>query len=374
MTDNALLPVDTLDRSAPEAEVIPSPFSDLVAPLNRLAMTAGSEFSIDDMLRDLCSTAIDVLGVDGAGIMATHDTGLRFVHASERLVAVEQLQQDLQEGPCQDSAATQQLVIIEDIAAASTWPQFVAASELAGFGAMVAVPLLARGRSWGVLDLYRTAPGVWTDRDLQAAKLFADVAASFVAMAADRNLTKLARRDLEYRVSHDELPGLPNRTLLFDRVQHAAEATARHQSALAVLLIDVDHFKQVNDALGHSAGDVVLAEVARRVASVLRVSDTLARMCGDEFVAVCEDLGAVEEVVDHELESIVGRIQGALARPIHAGGHEVVVTVSIGAARTVTPCKPRDLIDSADQAMYRAKHEGWGFVVVKDLLSAAAVE
>lgn len=239
---------------------------------------------------------------------------------------------------------------------------------------MVAVPLLARGRSWGVLDLYRTVAGVWSDRDLQAATLFADVAASYVAMAADRDLATLARRDLEYRVSHDELTGLPNRTLLFDRVQHAAEATARHQSALAVLLIDVDRFKQVNDALGYTAGDVVLAEVARRVSSVLRVSDTLARMSGDEFVAVCEDLGAVEEVFDHELEAIVGRIRAALARPVHAGGHEIVVTVSVGAARTVTPCNARDLIDAADQAMYRAKHEGWGFVVVKDLHSAAAVE
>ncbi|MBA2508526.1 MAG: GAF domain-containing protein [Nocardioidaceae bacterium] len=91
--------------------------------------------------------------------MATHDTGLRFVHASETLVAVEQLQQDLQEGPCQASAATQQVVIIEDIASSGTWPKFVAASKRAGVGAMVAVPLLARGRSWGVLDLYRTVAG-----------------------------------------------------------------------------------------------------------------------------------------------------------------------------------------------------------------------
>ncbi|CAN5687638.1 hypothetical protein BH24ACT11_BH24ACT11_14560 [soil metagenome] len=90
MNDNALSPGDTLDQTAPESKAIRSVFGDLVAPLNRLAMTAGSEFSIDDMLRDLCRTAIETLTVDGAGIMATHDTGLRFVHASETLVAVEQ--------------------------------------------------------------------------------------------------------------------------------------------------------------------------------------------------------------------------------------------------------------------------------------------
>lgn len=149
MTDNSVLPIDTLDQYVPDLEATDSPFSGLVAPLNRLAMTAGSEFSIDEMLRDLCRTAIETLAVDGAGIMATHDTGLRFVHASETLVAVEQLQQDLQEGPCQASAATQQVVIIEDIASSTMWPKFVAASKLAGVGAMVAVPLLARGRSWG---------------------------------------------------------------------------------------------------------------------------------------------------------------------------------------------------------------------------------
>lgn len=277
---------------------------------------------IDDMLRDLRRTAVEALGVDGAGIMSAEDDDkLRFVHASEPLVAVERLQEQLQDGPCRDSAARQETVVVEDV---------VAASELAGVGAMVATPLLARGRAWGVLDLYRTSTGLWSDHDLAAARLFADVAASYVAMAADRDSA-------------------------------------------------VDQFKKVNDQLGHATGDVVLTEVARRMKTVLRGSDTLARLSADEFVAVCEDLGAADEagddVVSEQLEAVVTRIRSALARPVHAAGHEVVVTVSVGAALADGRHRSaRELVDTADQAMYRAKHEGWGLVVVKDLESAAVTE
>ncbi len=190
-------------------------------------------------------------------------------------------------------------------------------------------------------------------------------------MAADRDLALVARRELEHRATHDELTGLPGRALLFDRVQHAVDATERHQSSIAVLLMDVDHFKAIKDEMGHATGDVVLTEVARRVKSVLRSSDTLARLSGDEFVAVCEDLSTGEEDLDQEIAVIVSRIGSALGRPVYVAGHEVTVSVSVGVALASRDRSARDLIDTADQAMYRAKHEGRGLVVIRNPASAA---
>lgn len=347
-------------------------YAELIDPLARLVMTAGQEFSVDDMLRDLCRGAVDAIGVAGGGVMGVGAERLHFVYADEPFVTVERLQEELQEGPCCDSILSQEPVVVDDIAAESQWPAFVAESKRAEVGAMVAMPLLARGRSWGVLDLYRTTRWSWTDRDLAAARLFADVAASYIAMAADRDSARVNRLELEHRATHDELTGLPTRTLLFDRVEHALATAERRHTCVAVLLIDVDQFKKVNDSLGHAVGDVVLGELAGRIRSVLRDSDTLARLSGDEFVAVCEDLGGTPADIEVQLNALTRRIHDALQAPISAGADEVVVSVSMGAAVTDRRHTPRELIDEADQAMYLAKQQGTGMFVLGDAVSPDA--
>ena len=116
------------------------------------------------------------------------------------------------------------------------------------------------------------------------------MATSYVVIGADRDAAVALQETMTYRAMHDELTGLPNRALLFDRLSHAMVSARRRKSPLALLFIDLDDFKAINDTLGHVAGDALLVEVAERLTSVLRQDDTLARLSGDEFVIICENL------------------------------------------------------------------------------------
>jgi diguanylate cyclase (GGDEF)-like protein len=162
---------------------------------------------------------------------------------------------------------------------------------------------------------------------------------------------KLARLAL-----HDPLTGLPNRTMFIDRVEQAFARQARTGRALAVLFLDLDRFKLVNDTLGHDAGDQLLVQVAQRLSAAVRPSDTIARFGGDEFTILCESLvspGAVMVVAD--------RVQAAFVEPFGLAGDELFVTPSIGVATAERPTDgPHGLLRNADAAMYRAKARGGG--------------
>jgi diguanylate cyclase (GGDEF)-like protein/PAS domain S-box-containing protein len=159
---------------------------------------------------------------------------------------------------------------------------------------------------------------------------------------------------LHFAATHDQLTGLPNRALLYQRAEHAIAVCRRSGRMLALLFIDLDRFKSVNDSLGHAAGDHLLREVATRLSGCLREVDMIARHGGDEFVVLLEDIEKIEEV-----EQVTTRMRSALAEPLAIEGQEVTVTSSIGAAMY-----PRDgevastLLRNADLAMYRAKDEG----------------
>lgn len=173
-----------------------------------------------------------------------------------------------------------------------------------------------------------------------------------------------AEQQLARQAIHDALTGLPNRTLLRDRVGHALQRSQRDSSTVAVLFLDLDNFKAVNESLGHPMGDELLVQVAGRLGDTLRQGDTKARLgtetlsCwgGDEFVVLCEDL-------DTELDAIrmTERITVALAPPFTLEGNELHITASIGIAVTKAGQSTRDaLIRDADAAMHRAKERGEG--------------
>jgi diguanylate cyclase (GGDEF)-like protein/PAS domain S-box-containing protein len=174
-------------------------------------------------------------------------------------------------------------------------------------------------------------------------------------MLRDISERKLFERRLEHEATHDPLTGLPNRTLLLDRLQMALARGKRHRSTVAVLFCDLDHFKVVNDSLGHSRGDEVLLEVAERLKMHLRPGDTVSRFGGDEFVILCEDVDGPDDAI-----SIARRTDHSVSRAFHLDGHEVFVGVSIGIALTdgATDADPEALIRDADAAMYRAKARG----------------
>jgi diguanylate cyclase (GGDEF)-like protein/PAS domain S-box-containing protein len=175
-----------------------------------------------------------------------------------------------------------------------------------------------------------------------------------IVQVKDITSRKQAETELAHRALHDDLTGLPNRALLEDHLAQACARAARAGTHLAVLFLDIDNFKDINDSLGHLAGDRVLIEVATRLRGCLRVSDTAARLGGDEFVVVCEALTDA-----HEANVLAERIDRALAAPLTVSGSQLQVTASIGITTSSgadTP--PAELLSGADTAMYRAKANG----------------
>jgi diguanylate cyclase (GGDEF)-like protein len=167
---------------------------------------------------------------------------------------------------------------------------------------------------------------------------------------------------LAHRVLHDPLTDLPNRTLFLDRLALALARLRRHQTSIAVLFIDLDNFKIVNDSLGHNAGDKLLVELGGRLRDAIRPSDTIARFGGDEFVVLCED------ITDARVAVMVGqRIVSAAAEPFLLEGREMFVSASVGVALALdSDATPETLLRDSDAAMYRAKERGNGRVEVFD--------
>jgi diguanylate cyclase (GGDEF)-like protein len=174
-----------------------------------------------------------------------------------------------------------------------------------------------------------------------------------IRYAIERKRTEV---QLAHMATHDHLTGLPNRSLFDDRLEHALQRRRDAQRGVAVLFIDVDGFKRINDSLGHSAGDAALREAAVRIRSAVRPHDTVARLGGDEFTVLCEDLDG-----DGDALSIGRRISEALARPVAIHGSDVVLRASIGVALAgPADVSPEELLRRSDDAMYQAKARGGG--------------
>ena len=161
-------------------------------------------------------------------------------------------------------------------------------------------------------------------------------------------------RELEHLALRDGLTGLPNRTLLTDRLARAIGRAEREPQPVAVLVCDLDDFKLINDSLGHAAGDRVLREVGERLVAAMRPTDSVARIGGDEFVVVCEGVDEREAVL------VAGRIAEALSGQIDTEDDRVFVTASVGiaVATDAAAATPEDLIRNADAAMYAVKQRG----------------
>ncbi|HEY0486434.1 MAG TPA: EAL domain-containing protein [Mycobacteriales bacterium] len=179
-----------------------------------------------------------------------------------------------------------------------------------------------------------------------------------------------AERALERAATHDALTGLPNRVLFRDRLGHGLARTAATGERLAVMFVDLDRFKTVNDSLGHGVGDALLVDVAHRITSTLRPSDTVARLGGDEFAVLCEGLSHPSEAVE-----LARRVVDAFAEPVDLRGRTHVVTVSVGVAVCGPALQdPGALLRAADVAMYEAKSAGRNRSALYDETMARRVE
>jgi diguanylate cyclase (GGDEF)-like protein len=170
----------------------------------------------------------------------------------------------------------------------------------------------------------------------------------------------IALRELSRRALHDELTGLPNRALFWEHLSHRMELADRRQTGFAVLFLDVDDFKVVNDTQGHAAGDQLLVAVAARLRAVLRAGDTAARVGGDEFVVLLDDVATKEAAI-----AAAERLSEALRAPYEVGTDRRIATASIGIAVGPDGLETADdMVAAADAAMYDAKRRGGGRCVL----------
>jgi diguanylate cyclase (GGDEF)-like protein/PAS domain S-box-containing protein len=226
------------------------------------------------------------------------------------------------------------------------------ALRVMGVRSSLAVPIAGKERPFGVLDIHSTEPSRFTPQDVH----FAQASANVLADALERHTADEA---LRHRVLHDSLTGLPNRLSFVDSLRDALRRSIASGSPVGILFLDLDHFKLINDSIGHHAGDDLLKVVAPRLRAHLRPGDIVARFGGDEFGILVDRLTDEEEAL-----AIADRVAAAFSEPYTMGGADHFVTASIGiAVAHPTGREPVDaelLIRDADAAMYRAKERGRG--------------
>ncbi|MBA3947340.1 MAG: GGDEF domain-containing protein [Herpetosiphonaceae bacterium] len=224
---------------------------------------------------------------------------------------------------------------------------------------------------WPILDEYEEVVGLVLQIDDPSEQVLARRRADQTAVEpweiSERlllaGLREQARAETAWhRALHDQLTGLPNRGLFLDRLEQVLPANHRDPSPFAVLLLDVDRFKTVNDTFGHAAGDHFLQEIARRLSSCIRPDDTVARFGGDEFALLLVEVRGVSEAIH-----IADRIHQCLSEPFDIDGHTILSNASIGIMlSTSQSVRPDELLRDADIALYRAKALGKGRYVIFD--------
>ena len=231
-------------------------------------------------------------------------------------------------------------------------PAFVAR----GLTAAMAAPVRQNGHVVGSLTVASYRPGRrYTATEQEMLLAFAEHASLALNDASAVDAMRKAFGDAVHQATHDALTGLPSRSLVIDRLDHALARAERDQRHLGVIFVDLDRFKVVNDSLGHAVGDEVLIRVADRLLAAVRPGDTVGRLAGDEFVVICEGLEG------DDVQSVARRVAEAVAVPIPLYGRETVITASIGIAesgRGTGRQRADELLRDADVAMYRAKERG----------------
>jgi len=195
---------------------------------------------------------------------------------------------------------------------------------------------------------------IWISESCRAVRDMEGDLLYFEGLVEDITSRKTAEEQLIHDALHDSLTGLPNRALLLDRLDHAMRRGGRSESTFAVLFVDCDRFKLINDSLGHLAGDQVLIEMARRINGCLRASDTLARLGGDEFVVLAEDLENRPAAI-----MVAERIRSVLSQPFMLDGRDYFISTSVGIAYASADYREAgEVLRDADTAMYAAKAQG----------------
>ena len=341
------------------------PKAELSDVLSEFAQTMVTNFPIQKILDHLVKRIVDIMPITSAGVTLIDPARQpRYVAASDgAALRFEKLQTELGEGPCIAAYNSDTAIAVPDLNLEARFPSFAPRALQAGLTAVFTFPLRHEDVRLGALDLYREAAGALSEELMSTAQTLADVAAAYLINAQARADLQDSSDKSREAALHDALTGLPNRALLLELLAHAFRASLRSGETTAVLFVDLDRFKVVNDNHGHQVGDQLLVAVAERMAGLLRPGDSLGRLSGDEFVILCEGLDASSQA-----ERIAARLSAELARPFVLDRVEVSITASIGIGFTGAGNEaPEDLLHDADLAMYQAKHGGNGSARVLDL-------
>ena len=327
------------------------------ALLAKVAGAARSMSTLDSsrVLDIVVAAAVDI-GFEGAEVcMFDEATGTWSVPYRRGISVDYDLTQPADAGLAGEVRRRRETVILEDYTA---WDGGLAEVRNAGFRTTVATPVWSASDLVGVLiaGTFARRPILSYERECLEL-LAAQVGAALVN--AHRYTERAAfEAELQHQAFHDSLTGLPNRALFIDRLNHSLRRTAREGTSIAVLFLDLDRFKTINDSLGHDVGDLLLQDVAVRLKSCLRPGDTLSRYGGDEFTILLENLEVTD---DGGAIAVAERILEVLRPAFHLGGRQVLTSASIGIAFSPSPLgEDGDLMREADLAMYRAKERGRG--------------
>ncbi len=321
--------------------------------LRELARTMMTDLPAQVVLNRLAEQVAGLLPVTAFGVtlVLAEPPGLHIAASSTRALAVERLQSTLGDGPCLAAITTGAAVLAPDL---RNDDRFRVWGRMAtGSAAVFAFPLCDGDRRLGALTLYRDVPGLIDRATQDAAQTLADVAAAYLLNAQALREVRRAESSFRDRAARDPLTGLPNRTLLQERLAHASARGQRTHTAVAVLVVDLDGFEVVNETYGHRFGDDLLVAVATRLSGLVRPGDTLARVSGDQFVFLCEDLAHASDV-----EGLVVRIDDAFTDPFVLAAFELAVTASVGIAYSGPgDAVTDDLLLQAGTAMHQAEHQ-----------------
>jgi diguanylate cyclase (GGDEF)-like protein/PAS domain S-box-containing protein len=224
----------------------------------------------------------------------------------------------------------------------------------AGFGSLIARPMQGETDEHEWTYVRKDGSRIWVNLAMTALKTQGEKIAGYLGIAFDITERKKLTEYVNHLAHHDQLTGLPNRVLLDDRMHQAIQRAKRNRHKVAVLMVDVDYFKRINDSLGHTAGDTLLDAIAKKLCSAVRQTDTVARMGGDEFVIVMPEFRD-EKDAERCAEAIIQKV----STPTMLGNREVNVTVSVGLCVFPDCASDADsLLKNADAALYEAKEGG----------------
>ena len=319
--------------------------------LEMIATSAPLDAVLDHLSRlvesQLTGIFSSVLLLDKDGVRLRHGAAPSLPDSYTK--AIDGLRVGPKAGSCGAAVYRREAVVVADVMSDPLWADHWELAVAHRLRSCWSTPILSHhGAVLGTFAMYST-----TVREPTAAETrLVDVATRIAGIAIER---KQAEDRIHFMANHDALTGLPNRTLLSDRLAQALVYAQRYDRWVTVVFVDLDNFKFVNDSLGHNAGDELLKTVARRMVDCVRGTDTVVRLGGDEFVILLFDQPKNADMASTTLE----KIRSAIAEPIEIDGHDLRVTCSIGLANYPNDgADPETLLANADAAMYRAKEIG----------------